>query len=592
MSSAILHDDQEFFIPIHGFVSLTEREVRIVNHPAFQRLAGMLQLGHSNLVFRGATHTRFEHSIGCVHVTQQIVDAINSNHDRIRRKLQKHGEKDLPLLPLDKPLNDSELAFVRLAALTHDLGHLPFGHTLEDELVLLEKHDSTSRFCEVLDRTSWKGTSVVTLRKIIDEEYRSLLSPPDTGISPSILLSSIVCKDSAETSLTSKSFRLEVVRDIVGNTICADLLDYLYRDWFHVGKPIYVDYRLFQYFEIRFNIHTSKSSFCVALGSRPKIRTDAVSSILDLLELRYRLSESVLYHRTKCSAAACLERGLVELFGLDKLEKNSDLQTQLSELKTKLLDMNDGTFLDSVYSSAKREKIYAGILPLEALAVGRPFKELFTLYRSDMDQEERDRVSNLYFRSEDKSLIPVEGRQVSDQCINRINAMRLLEQDFELKPGSLVMYVPSTGMGFKLAEVNIRVDDVIENFYNWEKRSGNELSGGHLDAQESRFSNLWRMHVFIDRMAFEELKLRNRLDVIREAIRSHVLGIRNESNFDSKTFSIARKLATDLTQDVRQLELIQKEVLLANSGSPDLIELKYPTGAPVISGYVNHLRKK
>ncbi len=109
------------------------------------------------------------------------------------------------------------------------------------------------------------------------------------------------------------------------NTICADLLDYIYRDWYHVGKPRPFDDRLFHYMEVRPRYQRKfgeiaraqpTDQFVIFLGKPPKLRSDAVSHILELLEWRYSLAETVLFHRTKLAAAAMLDRALYELWGM------------------------------------------------------------------------------------------------------------------------------------------------------------------------------------------------------------------------------------------------------------------------------------
>src|SRR5260370_41315804 len=109
---------------------------------------------------------------------------------------------------------------------------------------------------------------------------------------------------------------------MMGNTLCADLLDYIQRDWYNIGKRRPFDDRLLQYMEIRGTAGVDgtaaarpRDKFVISLGRRPKIRTDAISNILDLLEWRYSLAETVLFHRTKLAAAAMLDRALYELWG-------------------------------------------------------------------------------------------------------------------------------------------------------------------------------------------------------------------------------------------------------------------------------------
>jgi HD superfamily phosphohydrolase len=131
---------QELFLPIHGHVELFSDELAIIDHPAFQRLRRVRQLGLAHMVFPGATHTRFEHCIGAVHVAQLIIDHVNKN--------ARNSKKDGTHWTLET-LSDPTARFIRLAALLHDVGHLPFGHTLEDELNHLRSHDGPDRLQRV-----------------------------------------------------------------------------------------------------------------------------------------------------------------------------------------------------------------------------------------------------------------------------------------------------------------------------------------------------------------------------------------------------------------------------------------------------------
>src|SRR5205823_2040446 len=77
-----------------------------------------------------------------------------------------------------------------------------------------------------------------------DESHRRLTA--------SEIVFAIVSRDWANARLASGTgFRLNVLRDLVGNTICGDLLDYLHRDWLHLGKPRFFDPRLLDYIEVR-----------------------------------------------------------------------------------------------------------------------------------------------------------------------------------------------------------------------------------------------------------------------------------------------------------------------------------------------------
>src|ERR1700761_5000733 len=121
--------DIEIRCPIHGFVQLNEWERRIIDHPVFQRLRRIRQLAWTDMVYPGAMHTRFEHSLGVMHVATQLYDAI--------------AERSGAILKGDLAYNDDGLRtdriLVRLTALLHDVGHAPFSHAAEDLLPLHEE---------------------------------------------------------------------------------------------------------------------------------------------------------------------------------------------------------------------------------------------------------------------------------------------------------------------------------------------------------------------------------------------------------------------------------------------------------------------
>jgi HD superfamily phosphohydrolase len=109
--------------PVYGFITFNEWEKEIIDHFVFQRLRRIKQLALTDMVYPGATHTRFEHSLGVMHLATKMYDAIirdDSNKQLLTEKLnyQESGLK-----------RDRQL--VRLAALLHDVGHAPFSHASE-----------------------------------------------------------------------------------------------------------------------------------------------------------------------------------------------------------------------------------------------------------------------------------------------------------------------------------------------------------------------------------------------------------------------------------------------------------------------------
>ena len=95
---------------VHGDIEMGPLEVELMDTPEFQRLRGIKQLGTAYLVFPSAVHTRFEHSLGTSWMAHRILQSVRRNQD----------------------VSTEDETLIRVAALLHDITHIPFGHTLED----------------------------------------------------------------------------------------------------------------------------------------------------------------------------------------------------------------------------------------------------------------------------------------------------------------------------------------------------------------------------------------------------------------------------------------------------------------------------
>jgi len=110
--------------PIYGFVSIPNDLIYdLINHPYFQRLRRIKQLGLTNLVYPGALHTRFHHAVGAMHLMQDAV---------------------LTLRQKDIQITEEEENAVLSAILLHDIGHGPFSHALEHSIVKGVSHEAIS----------------------------------------------------------------------------------------------------------------------------------------------------------------------------------------------------------------------------------------------------------------------------------------------------------------------------------------------------------------------------------------------------------------------------------------------------------------
>jgi HD superfamily phosphohydrolase len=126
--------------PIHVFITLDSFERKVLDSRPFQRLRHITQLALTYLLYPGATHKRFEHSLGVMELASRVFDVVTATNaiaDDVR-----------PLIP-EAQIPD-ELRYwrrvLRMAALCHDIGHLPFSHAAEDELLPAEwNHELLTR---------------------------------------------------------------------------------------------------------------------------------------------------------------------------------------------------------------------------------------------------------------------------------------------------------------------------------------------------------------------------------------------------------------------------------------------------------------
>ena len=165
--------------PVYGFINIpSELIFDIIQHPYFQRLKRLKQLGLSYYVYPGATHTRFEHVIGVMHLISIAL-----------RELEKKGQF----------ISEEEKEAVLIAGLMHDIGHGPFSHTLEGSFIQNLNHEDLT----LLFMTE------------INNEFNGKLS---LGI-----------------EIFKNKYKRKFLHSLVASQLDMDRLDYLKRDSFYSG---------------------------------------------------------------------------------------------------------------------------------------------------------------------------------------------------------------------------------------------------------------------------------------------------------------------------------------------------------------------
>jgi uncharacterized protein len=441
--------------PVHGDIHLNRLEMAIVDSPPMQRLRRVRQLGTTHMVYPGASHSRFSHSLGAVKVAQMLLDRVVDQRNATR--------------PVDDVFREWEQAdqlgsrvaeatvLARLGALLHDVTHVPFGHSIEDDLMILESHDENeSRF-----ETLW-GQLQPDARMRIADTLKSLLK--------SIILSGWQ-KKHPEASLSTLAPQYAFVADIVGNTICADLLDYLPRDHLHVGLPAAFGDRYLSEFYVTPSSANYPSRMVIRIDRNGRTRNDVVSELFKCLRYRYELSERVLFHHAKLAADAMIGRAL-EAWGEIGGTGSSDADRKRA-IEAEMIKRGDDGLLEYLSQlPSGNEQAKAASQLANALLERRLYKRAATF--------------------SDRS-----GAQKTYEMYAAPQARRAAEKDAAeyagVLPWQVLLWVPAPNMRMKLAEVLVRDGSTISSLKDWDKandRRGREIYESH--------ESLWVMSVFVD----------------------------------------------------------------------------------------------
>jgi hypothetical protein len=165
--------------PVYGFINIFDEIIfDLIEHPYFQRLRRIKQLGLTHFVYPGAMHTRFQHSLGALHLIQSSIDIIRSKGHEITEK---------------------EALAAKIAILLHDIGHGPLSHTLED---LWSKEISHEKF------------SLLFMNEL-NKEFKGELS--------------------LAIQIFKNQYPKKFLHQLVSSQLDMDRLDYLRRDSFYTG---------------------------------------------------------------------------------------------------------------------------------------------------------------------------------------------------------------------------------------------------------------------------------------------------------------------------------------------------------------------
>lgn len=261
--------------PIHVFVRLDDAERKVLDSTPLQRLRHIHQLALTYLVYPGATHKRFEHSLGVMELASRVFDVV-TNPDNLSDEIRNL------LPPLTAP---DELRYwrrvLRMAALCHDAGHLPFSHAGEKDLLPPGwDHERLTRLIISSEEMKqiWES---VTLRLRAQDIEKIAVGPRKA-------------KD-----IHFSDWETLLAEIIVGDAFGVDRIDYLLRDSYHTGVAYgrFDHYRLIDTLRILMKPQSDdkKRSLEPSLG----VEEGGIQSVEALMIARYFMYSQVYFHRTR-----------------------------------------------------------------------------------------------------------------------------------------------------------------------------------------------------------------------------------------------------------------------------------------------------
>jgi uncharacterized protein len=248
--------------PVHGFIRFSENERTIIDHWIFHRLRHIKQLALTDMVYPGACHTRFEHSLGVMELATRAFDQVAAKRGAL---LEANLKKVAELR--EKPLAIAR-QLVRLAALLHDIGHSCFSHAAETVIHEGSGHEGFT--FKLVEEKEFLGG---VLDSLFFAEFASLLGKVLRG-----------------GSVMPPQFK--VLKDLVSGEMDADRSDYLLRDSLHCG----VEYGRFDHRRMIQCLDLNEAEGGVLeIG----LHRDGIHTFEALILARYQMNTQVYYHRIR-----------------------------------------------------------------------------------------------------------------------------------------------------------------------------------------------------------------------------------------------------------------------------------------------------
>ena len=383
--------------PIHDFIRLTETERQIIDTSVFQRLRRIKQLSGAHLTYPGAQHTRFEHSLGVMHIASMAGVS-----------LQSKGM-----------MTYNDLKNLRLAALLHDIGHGPFSHLFE----------------EVLQRKKKKSHEQIGKEIILKTEIGDILTK--NGFDKKLIH-----------NLAVGEGKLQFMNEIVSGALSADMMDYLLRDGYFTGA----EHAKIDHNRITYSLDVYKKKLALDSSALVNFETMMIS--------RFQMFKAVYFHKTVRAGEVMLleamtladdELGLTSLTLEDYVKQTDEsimtLLLSIPETRKELVDakkiaidyQNRKLFkcvfektLSSNLGTKTMQELKNRIIRKAKINTGQVFLDTSTTHSIPLTPSKKESKSIIHVKNDDRKImakqIPISKIPLVSSMSRKMNILRVYTQ--------------------------------------------------------------------------------------------------------------------------------------------------------------------
>ena len=368
--------------PIHDFVRVYDNELKIIDPPIFQRLRRIRQLSGAHLIYPVAQHTRFEHSLGVMHIASMAGQAL--------------AEKGI--------ISYDDIQNLRLAGLLHDIGHGPFSHLFEE---ILEER-----------------------RKISHEDLgRDIILKTEIG--------DIISKNGFDKKLITKlafgDSKFQFMNEIISGALSADIMDYLLRDGYFTGA----EHAKIDHHRLTYSLNVYKNKLALDKSSLVNFETMMIS--------RYQMFKAVYFHKTVRAGEVMLLEAMdlaEDELGLSSMNLNEYLKLSDDVILAKLLNLPEHNSKLKASKKIATDYLNRNLFKsvFESTLTGKDItKKRMQELREDISKKSKININEIFVDSSNTPSIPLSASKKESKSIillenngNKITAKEILISQIQL----------------------------------------------------------------------------------------------------------------------------------------------------------------